>query len=341
MNIYCWEGYNQKNFLNDLPLKVNSNNFISDYMVANDIKKKVIKCDVININNAFIRDYLWKFNLIKELDYEKYSPSYSNYIKNFSYLSKWTKSHNKKKIIGVGQRFGNLNYVINSNFIEPRTAELEGYNLINNKHAKFGILLFEDFNIMQISLSCGINPFKTLDKKKLLKFKKNCQLWFDKATFISDNYFLLNKLLNKKKIDFYLTGGTFTCSVARKEGYKNIISIVPKNKINNLKQGIIFTEVTSILKNKVYSNYELFLDYILSIKKSYEIAMSKYTCNPVLQMGDSKVFNLFSRNDLDIIQWNTLNNSQSFSHEYQIIPNYKKLLTVFRKILSLYPQKFI
>ena len=87
MNIYCWEGYNQKDFLNDLPLKVNSNNFISDYIVATDIKKKVIKCDVININNAFIRDYLWKFNLIKELDYEKYSPSYSNYIKNFSYLS--------------------------------------------------------------------------------------------------------------------------------------------------------------------------------------------------------------------------------------------------------------
>ena len=40
MNIYCWEGYNQKNFLNDLPLKVKSNNFISDYIVATDIKKK-------------------------------------------------------------------------------------------------------------------------------------------------------------------------------------------------------------------------------------------------------------------------------------------------------------
>mgnify|MGYP001310576011 FL=1 len=69
--------------------------------------------------------------------------------------------------------------------------------------------------------------------------------------------------------------------------------------------------------------------------------MSKYTCNPVLQMGNNKVFNLFSRNDLDIIQWNTLNNSHLYSHEYQIIPNYKKLLTIFRSILSLYSQKFI
>ena len=341
MHIYSWEGYNQKKFLKDLPLKVISNNFMSDYTIANEIKKKYIKCDIININNAYIRDYLWKFNLIEELNYEKYSSIYSTYLKNFLHLSKWTKSHDKKKIIGVGQRFGNLNYVINSNSIEPRTAEIEGYNLINNKGAKFGILLFEDFNIMQISLSCGINPFKSIDQKKILRFKKNCHLWFDKATFISDNYFLLNKLLNKKKIDFYLTGGTFTCSVARKEGYKNIISIVPKNKINSLKQGIIFTEVTSILKNKIYSNYELFLDYILSNEKCYEIAMSKYTCNPVLQMGSNKVFNLFSRNDLDIIQWNTLNNSHLYSHEYQIIPNYKKLLIIFRSILSLYSQKFI
>ena len=95
------------------------------------------------------------------------------------------------------------------------------------------------------------------------------------------------------------------------------------------------------MKNKTYSNYEPFLDYILSQRKCYEIAMSKFTCNPVLQMGNSKLFNLFSRNDLNIIQWDTLNNSQLYSHEYQIIPNYKKLLTIFRKILSSYSQKFV
>ena len=70
MHIYSWEGYNQKKFLKDLPLKVISNNFISDYTIANEIKKKYIKCDIININNAYIRDYLWKFNLIEELNYD-------------------------------------------------------------------------------------------------------------------------------------------------------------------------------------------------------------------------------------------------------------------------------
>ena len=114
MNIYCWEGYNQKKFIKDFPYKVNLRNFISDFHVANQIKNKKINCDVININNAFIRDYLWKKNLIKELDYSKYYDHISFFLKNFKYLSKWTLSYNKKKVIGIGQRFGNLNFVINS-----------------------------------------------------------------------------------------------------------------------------------------------------------------------------------------------------------------------------------
>ena len=69
---------------------------------------------------------------------------------------------------------------------------------------------------------------------------------------------------------------------------------------------------------------------ILSDQKSYEIAMSKYTCNPVLQMGNPKIYNLFSKNDLKIIQFDNLDESKFYSHEYQIIPNYKKLLRIFK-----------
>lgn len=341
MKIYCWEGYNQKKYLKNYPIKINTNSFISDFLIADDIRKKNISCNLININNAYIRDYLWKYNLIKELNYNKYSSVYSDYLTNFLYLSRWTKSIDRKKIIGIGQRFGNLNYVINSNSIMQKTAEQEGYNLIKDKKNKYGILLFEDFNIMQISLSCGVNPFKKLTNDEVLKFKKNCKLWFQNATLISDNYMVLNKFLNKKKIDLYLTGGTYTCSIARRQGFNNILSIVPKNKVNKLKQGIIFTEITSILKKNFLPNYENFLDYMLNSQKCYEIAMSKYTCNPVLQMGNSKIFKLFSNKDLNIIQWNSLQNSSIFSHEYQIIPNYKRLLTILRNTLSLYSKKVV
>lgn len=339
MNIYCWEGYNQKKFLRDFPYKIKTNSFISDYQIANQIKNKNIKCDVININNAFIRDYLWKKRLIKELDYSKYYNHISFFLKDFRYLSKWTLSPDKKKVIGIGQRFGNLNFVINSDIVKKRTAELEGYNLVKDINSKYGILLFEDFNIMQIALSCGVNPFKKLDKKKLSKFVSNCSLWFENAKYLSRNYLTLNKLLVNKKINFYLTGGTFTCSMSRKYGQNNILSIIPKNKINNLKQGLIFTEITSVLKKN--NNTDEYLDYILSNKKSYEIAMSKYTCNPVLQMGNPKTFDLFKKRDLEIIQFDDLYDIKSYSNEFQIVPNYKKLLSIFKRNLFLNSFKII
>ena len=340
MNIYCWEGYNQRRFLKDFSYQIKTNSFISDYQIANQIKNKHIKCDIININNAFIRDYLWKKRLIKELDYSKYYNHTSFFLKNFRHLSKWTLSNDRKKVIGIGQRFGNLNFVINSDIVKKKTAELEGFNLIKDNKNKYGILLFEDFNIMQIALSNGINPFTKLDSSKVYKFIKNCNLWFKNATLISSDYLKLNKLLINKKIGFYLTGGTYTCSVARRDGYDNILSIIPKNKVNNLKQGLIFTEITSILK-KSNTNAEKYLHYMLSDKKSYDIAMSKHTCNPVLQMGNPKVFNRFSKKDLKIIQFDNLNNSKYHSYEYQIVPNYKKLLGIFRQTLSLYAHKVV
>jgi len=176
--------------------------------------------------------------------------------------------------------------------------------------------------------------------KKFLVFTNNCQLWFENAKLISNNYLKLNKLLIKKQIRFYLTGGTYTCSIARREGNYNIMSIIPKKKINKLKQGLIFTEITSVLKNSKV-NAEKYLDFILTDQKSYEIAMSKYTCNPVLQMGNPKILNRFSKNDLKIIQFDNLDDSKSHSFEYQIIPNYKKLLGIFKKTLSLYTHKII
>ena len=42
-----------------------------------------------------------------------------------------------------------------------------------------------------------------------------------------------------------------------------------------------------------------------------------------------------------IIQFDNLDESKFYSHEYQIIPNYKKLLGIFKKTLSLYAYKII
>ena len=194
---------------------------------------------------------------------------------------------------------------------------------------------------MHIALAAGVNPFKKLNSLNINEFTNTCKNWLQNASIISDNFILLNKELNAKNISLYLSGGTYTCSIARKEGFKNILAITPKNKINNVKQGIIFTEITSILKNKNIKQSEKFIQYILKPEKCYEIAMSKLTCNPVLQMGNKKIFSKFTINDLNIIQWNDISNIKKYSHEYQIVPDYKKLLSIFRKELNKNKKKII
>ena len=341
MNLYCWEGYNQKKFLTHYNTKVYPKTFISDYQIAKDIKNKEVDCDVININNAFIKDYLWKYKLIEKINYVNFSEMYNDYISNFKYLSKWTKSNDNKNIIGIAQRFGSFNFVINDKLVSKKTAELNGFNLMLELENEYGVLLFEDFNIMHISLSAGINPFKDLTNSEYLKFDSACKNWLNKSKVISNNFNKLNKLLNKKNIKAYFTGGTFTCSAPRKEGFYNIQAITPRNKINNLKQGIIFTEITSVIKNRNSQNSEKFLNYIIKPNKSYEIAMSKYTSNPVLQMGSKKVFSKFSKKDLKIIQWEDLRSISRHCHDYQLAPNYKILISIFRKHLRQNKTKII
>ena len=43
MKIYCWEGYNQKKYLRKFNQKIVSKSFISDFEIANKIKKKISK----------------------------------------------------------------------------------------------------------------------------------------------------------------------------------------------------------------------------------------------------------------------------------------------------------
>ena len=58
-------------------------------------------------------------------------------------------------------------------------------------------------------------------------------------------------------------------------------------------------------------------------------------------MGNTKVLNLFTKKDLRVIQYDNLADSKCYSHDYQIVPNYKKLLSIFHKTLSLYAHKVV
>ena len=95
------------------------------------------------------------------------------------------------------------------------------------------------------------------------------------------------------------------------------------------KGGISWIEVTSLVNNPNLSPLAVeFLKYVQDPKVSHTVAFAEGTFNPVTQMGDKACFDLFTAEELDAIQWDSLEEEMARSAEYDIVPDYDKLLDI-------------
>jgi spermidine/putrescine transport system substrate-binding protein len=56
------------------------------------------------------------------------------------------------------------------------------------------------------------------------------------------------------------------------------------------------------------------------------VAFAEGTFNPVAQMANPQCFGLFTTEELEAIQWDSLDEEMARSVEYDIVPDYDKLL---------------
>ena len=61
---------------------------------------------------------------------------------------------------------------------------------------------------------------------------------------------------------------------------------------------------------------------------AHTVAFAEGTFNPVAQMGNPECFKLFTKDELDAIQWDSLEEEMARSIEYDIVPDYDKLLDI-------------
>ena len=61
---------------------------------------------------------------------------------------------------------------------------------------------------------------------------------------------------------------------------------------------------------------------------AHTVAFAEGTFNPVTQMGNKECFDLFTTEELDAIQWDSLEEEMARSVEYDIVPDYDKLLDI-------------
>ncbi|MCH2864453.1 hypothetical protein K3V90_14860, partial [Listeria monocytogenes] len=74
----------------------------------------------------------------------------------------------------MAQRFGPFNYVVNTDRISRATAADTGWDLFNDKalSGKYGIQEADDWNVFDIFLVAGINPFIEHTPAQMAKFQE-------------------------------------------------------------------------------------------------------------------------------------------------------------------------
>lgn len=333
LNILCWEGYNSAEVLDPFRKStqaiIKAESLTNDPTMINRLRGGETKVwDLINVNNPWARKVMAPAGLIKPLPREEFEPYFNQMLPQFKAPYKWALSEDGKDLLGMAQRFGPFNYVVNTNKISRATAEDTGWDLFNDPAlaGKYGIQESDDWNVFDIFLIAGINPFVVHTEAEMAKFEQTALKVFKGAKMVSD-VASLNQAMVSGEIDFYMTGGTYTASPARADGFKEIRGITPLRGPVDGKGGVSWVEVTSVVNNPNVSPlaYE-FLKYVQDPVVAHKVAFAEGTFNPVSQMGNPECFKLFTSEELDILQWDSLDEEMSRCVEYDIVPEYDQAL---------------
>jgi spermidine/putrescine transport system substrate-binding protein len=337
MNILCWEGYNSDEVLGPFRsahagASVRAESGTSDPDMINKLRAGEVNVwDLINLNQAWARDQLYPEGLIKPLDKDRFMPYFEKMLPEFAapYPLAFADDGN---LIGMPQRFGPFSFVVNTDKVSRATAEDQGWNIFLDPAMKgrYGILTYDNWNVMHMCLTGGLNPFKEVAGDDLGVFKTTAEQIFGGAKLLTDDLVAMNTALINGEIDAYFTGGTYTASPARFDGATNIRGITPNSGPVDGKGGVVWIELTSAVNNPNPSSLaEDFLEYVQGPEISKSVAFAEGTYNPVCQMANADVMGKFSADELDAIQWDSLDEEMSRSLEYQVIPSYDQLIEIY------------
>ena len=337
LNIYCWEGYNSDDVLDpfrkEFDAKVRAEGLTSDPDAVNRLRAGETKVwDLINVNNPWAQEMMWPEGLINELPRDRFEPMFEAMMPAFHPPYPWAMDKTGKHLLGMTQRFGPFNFVVNTNKISKGMAEDEGFNVFldSGMKGKYGVLTYDNWNIYHMCVAAGVHPFKQHSKEEIAKFTAVAKQVFNGAKILTDDLVQMNLALINGEIDAYFTGGTYTASPARFDGSNEVRGITPKSGPMNGKGGIVWIELTSVVNNPQVSPLaEEFLAYIQRPDISKKVAFAEGTYNPVTQMGSGEVMGKFNKEELDAIQWDSLEEEMANSTDYDINPDYAEMYEIY------------
>jgi spermidine/putrescine transport system substrate-binding protein len=337
MNILCWEGYNTDEVLDPFRklnpgATVRAESGTSDPDMINKLRAGETNVwDLINVNQPWAKGQLYPEGLIKPLNKDRFLPYFETMLPEFTGPYPLALADNGD-LIGMPQRYGPFSFVVNTDKISRATAEEQGWNLFfdSKMRGRYGVLTYDNWNIIHMSLAGNQDPFKPMDAKGLETFKGTAEAIFGDAKLLTGDLVAMNLALINGEIDAYFTGGTYTASPARYDGQSNVRAITPASGPVNGKGGVVWVELTSLVNNPDPSDLaEDFLEYVQDPEICKAVSYSEGTYNPVTQMANPAVLNLFDKDELDAIQTDSLAEELERSLDYQVVPSYDQLIKIY------------
>lgn len=340
-SLYCWEGYESPEILGRFSeahqLAVTVENLTSDAEAASRvIDGHTVQPSVLNINNPFPRRRLFPAKRIRTLEHQTLDEWNVGTLPWTASLCDWAYG-DSGELIGIPQRFGPFNFVINTKRISRDLAENEGFYLLGDPASapSYGVLVFPEFNVFHIALSSGLNPFRSLSREEKDRFEHQAQQWFNYARYISDDNHKLNKRLADQSIDMIASAGMFSSGYLRREGFNEIYCVTPATGPMKGKGGIGFVELNTVpVDTPSYSHSIDFLNMILTPDIARHVISNPINCNPIVQMGDSRIYNALSVELLDTLQWDTLEEDLARCVEYDLPPDFDQLLAIVKSVVE-------
>src|SRR5690606_37469416 len=91
---------------------------------------------------------------------------------------------------------------------------------------RYAVQETDDWNVFTICLIAGFDPFVEHDEEQVAAFEAAAKNLFKGANLVGD-IATCNQALVSGEIDFYLPGGTYSASLARADGQRQIRGVTP------------------------------------------------------------------------------------------------------------------
>jgi spermidine/putrescine transport system substrate-binding protein len=335
MNILCWEGYNSDDVLSPFRRRfpdasVQAESGTSDPDMVNKLRAgETAVWDLINLNQPWARQQMYPEGLIRPLSKERFMPYFERMGAFADYPLAFAEDG---ELIGMPQRYGPFSFVVNTDVISQEMAEDQGWQLFLDPamNSRYGLLTYDNWNVIHIAIAAGLNPFQPLTAEQKQMFKSTAETILAGAKLLTDDLVAMNTALINGEIDGYFTGGTYTASPARFDGFQNIRGITPRSGPIDGKGGVVWVELTSAVNNPDPSTLaDEFLAFVQEPEICKAVSFSEGTYNPVAQMADPEIFALYDAEELDAIQWDSLAEEMDRSVEFDVVADEAELTDIY------------